>query len=970
MKGDTLTQTINRADALFAEGEQLFQQNNTSDFYALFEKASQLYLKVENWERYLWCQYRISIWLSVRNRIQEANQIGEKGLKLCYQKLSGPHELKAEFHYRLFYCNFYQHSYVKAEEQAQQTLEIAQELQLTALIVKAYNAIASTYVQRSKHIMGLVFLFKALPYTKFLSHKIENIHLYQTMGHIYFHLKQFYLARVYLERGISMCEKQFGSDYLLIANFVMMLGGIEVEEGDYDEGLKAFTKVIDFKQKYNIEDGELSTAFSVMGEIHIHKGNWQKARQYFERAIRIQKSINENNYNWFVKLYYRYARLHIENERLDEGKLLAKKAKDILPNNADIELAYVYLLEADIALLENELMLVVEYLDEANKCVKEIISIQKVENLSIQFDLYKRQLEVLRRLFTKYHSKDYLISAIQLFPKVYTLIENTRSTVHETLDQLNVNQTAANFYQNATDILYELYLIENNPSYLEEIFVISEKNKVHSLLSTIQNTEALQMTAIPEKELQQLQQLQSAISEYQTLLQQSQAEEIVFDQYAEELVNLQVEYHQLMASIEQNHPEYLHLKHQTHETTLKELQSQVAAQTAAIVYTLTQKNLYILCVLSEEVFLQQIRWTEEDILLIDSFIDEGILGMNRKEYVQKSHQLYQYLIAPVEKYLEKNAIQSLLIFPDNQLLELPFEVLLTQKTSFRTAYGDIPYLLKQYDIRYHYSATLRAYQQSRKTQRKELPPRFLGFAPVYDDAHFSTQETDALPVEATRDVSIRGRNYKALLYSEKEVSDIQASFQKKGWEAQTYLRAKANLPDFKKQVAEMPAKFIHIAAHGVSNQKKNVLGILFSPDKNSLQIAASATTSNIESTSIRQQTAIPSSNGILYAHELYQLKLKSDLVFLSCCESGVGKIAAGEGILSLNRGLLYAGVSNIVFTLFKIYDQTTAIFAHHFYDYLLNKEDNYSKALQYAKLQLIAEGLPPRYWGGFLLLGD
>ena len=84
----------------------------------------------------------------------------------------------------------------------------------------------------------------------------------------------------------------------------------------------------------------------------------------------------------------------------------------------------------------------------------------------------------------------------------------------------------------------------------------------------------------------------------------------------------------------------------------------------------------------------------------------------------------------------------------------------------------------------------------------------------------------------------------------------------------------------------------------------------------------------------------------------------------------MGKIAAGEGILSLNRGLLYAGVPNIVFTLFKIYDQKTAIFAHHFYDYLLNQTEDYAAALRYAKLQLLKENLPPRYWGGFLLLGD
>ncbi len=113
----------------------------------------------------------------------------------------------------------------------------------------------------------------------------------------------------------------------------------------------------------------------------------------------------------------------------------------------------------------------------------------------------------------------------------------------------------------------------------------------------------------------------------------------------------------------------------------------------------------------------------------------------------------------------------------------------------------------------------------------------------------------------------------------------------------------------------------------------------------------------------RQQTTSSPQSTILYAHELYQLKLKSDLVFLSCCESGVGKIAAREGILSLNRGLLYVGIPNIVFTLFKIYDPKTAIFAHHFYDYLLNQEDNYTEALRYAKLQLLKEDLPPRYWG-------
>ncbi len=315
----------------------------------------------------------------------------------------------------------------------------------------------------------------------------------------------------------------------------------------------------------------------------------------------------------------------------------------------------------------------------------------------------------------------------------------------------------------------------------------------------------------------------------------------------------------------------------------------------------------------------------------------------------------------------------MLILPDNRLLELPFEILLSQETSFKTAYSQMPYWMNQYEIRYHYSATLRQYQQNRKTASKKTPYRFLGFAPVYDETQFSSKTSEQLPLEATRDVSIQGKNYKALLYSEKEVSGIQASFEGKGWETESYLRSEANLEQFKEKVHQVPTKFIHIAAHGVSDKRKNILGILFSPSttsSNTLFDEKDIENPNpLQLRSLQQKTS-RGKNAILYAHELYQLKLQCDLVFMSCCESGVGKIAAGEGILSLNRGLLYAGVPNIVFTLFKIYDQKTAIFAHHFYDYLLNREDNYAAALQYAKLQLITENLPPKYWSGFLLLGN
>ena len=588
------------------------------------------------------------------------------------------------------------------------------------------------------------------------------------------------------------------------------------------------------------------------------------------------------------------------------------------------------------------------------------------------FNMYSRKSEILLRLFEESLDSFYVRQAYSLFATIHEFIDQNNSRIFQEDDRLIFYLDIHRFYQTAIKIKYELYVLENSNQLLEEIFYLSEKNKVHSLLYNIKQAEALQLSAIPAEKLQELQQLQSKINHHQTLLQKAdlEADSRTFDDNAEEFTQLQVEYHQLFQQIEKEHPEYLELKHQMPHISLSDLQSQLPHRTAAIAYTLTKEYVYIFCIHAQNISLQRIPLGADFQTQIDIFIGEGILGMNRKSFVQYGHQFYQLLIAPIEASLQPYDIQSLLILPDNQLLEMPFEILLSEKTSFRANYREMPFLLKRYQVHYHYSATLRQYQHNRKRFFKDLPPRLLGFAPVYDQEHFDSEESEELQEEATRDVTIRGKNYKALLYSEEEVKNIQTHFGKKGWEAEAFLRQEANLSKFKEKIGQLPAKYLHIAAHSVSNKQQNVLGILFSPESAASNISTDSSLVPTNAFNTREQSAASNSSSILYAHELYQLQLKSDLVFLSCCESGIGKIAAGEGILSLNRGLLYAGVSNIVFTLFKIYDQKTAVFTQHFYDYLLNREDNYAAALHYAKLQSLDENLPPKYWSGFLLLGE
>jgi CHAT domain-containing protein len=113
-----------------------------------------------------------------------------------------------------------------------------------------------------------------------------------------------------------------------------------------------------------------------------------------------------------------------------------------------------------------------------------------------------------------------------------------------------------------------------------------------------------------------------------------------------------------------------------------------------------------------------------------------------------------------------------------------------------------------------------------------------------------------------------------------------------------------------------------------------------------------------------------SEDNILYTGEIYNLKIKANLVVLSSCESGYGYLDASEGILGLNRAFMYSGVPNVVYSLWKVYDKVSADLMINFYDSVLDNQ-NYAAALRASKLKMLEEKATasPHYWGAFLFMG-
>ncbi|HEY0743610.1 MAG TPA: CHAT domain-containing tetratricopeptide repeat protein [Chryseosolibacter sp.] len=175
----------------------------------------------------------------------------------------------------------------------------------------------------------------------------------------------------------------------------------------------------------------------------------------------------------------------------------------------------------------------------------------------------------------------------------------------------------------------------------------------------------------------------------------------------------------------------------------------------------------------------------------------------------------------------------------------------------------------------------------------------------------------------------------------REVSSIENIF---GFRSTRFGAATAD--DFRKQAANF--KIIHLALHSLINDEKPMFSRL-----------------------VFTRTGDDNTHADITANELYSMQLNAEIAVLSACETGLGKLQRGEGMMSLSRAFMYAGVPSTVISLWKVPDQSASILMTKFYQFL--KEGHLKdEALQLAKLQFIKEHpemSQPFFWAGFIVNG-
>jgi CHAT domain-containing protein len=145
-------------------------------------------------------------------------------------------------------------------------------------------------------------------------------------------------------------------------------------------------------------------------------------------------------------------------------------------------------------------------------------------------------------------------------------------------------------------------------------------------------------------------------------------------------------------------------------------------------------------------------------------------------------------------------------------------------------------------------------------------------------------------------------------------------------------------------VQKMPqASIIHLATHGLLDDVRG-LG-------SAIALAPSGT-----------------DDGLLTAEEIFDLKLQANLVVLSACNTGFGRIT-GDGVIGLSRALISAGVPSVIVSLWAVPDAPTSELMQAFYQNLQNNPDK-AQALRQAMLTTMKTHPGPRNWAAFTLIGE
>lgn len=783
------------------------------------------------------------------------------------------------------------------------------------------------------------------------------IYEYNNLAATYGKLNDYDNALSYYKKAISLIKEAKIDDPREITHILYNIGLNYNEQGDITKAKKYFLKSIQLIKKTDLSESDLQENLinNCHSLIDCYSQNKDSTFYYFKILEDIHKS---NSYRLYFT-YQKYSLYFLRRHDLKKAKTYASKALEATikvygANNAEVSNRHVLL--ARVMFAQRKYNKAFEYLQQA----LDILSVdfsddQGLSNPTLEQVLEKSRLLNVLNVKMKYlnilYNQDYPLATQKDLYQTAKLATETIEAINRGIKSRKsqlfwLNQEAIPSFERAIQIALSIYKKTNNVDYLNEAFVLAERSKSMLMVSTFQENEAFNSGILPNDLVKKEQNLYKLLAETRKKhfdaklsldLEAIQVFDSLIFEYKDQMMTL-------LHKFELEYPEYFKLKYSFKSVDIKAVQDILDNKTTFIEYFEGAHNVYAFSITKKSASVQTIPRTDTYSQDIDAF-QSVLIGLEdaSKNTAKNYNSLIQTAYNFHQTFIPKNLSQNhkrLIIVPDGQLSYLPFEVFLTQEvpldvnqSNSEANFATLPYLIRDYKINYNYSATLWIEHLMRKATSKN--GQILALAPSYKNTTTPEWRSPYEKKLRTELVELPG--------AIRELSFLEWTF-----DGSFLAENNASETAFKNQALDYSV--LHFAVHGLVDTKN--------PEFSGLALA---------------EDNSKTEDNILYTYEIKQLGLNANLVVLSACETGIGKYQLGEGILSIGRDFMYAGVPSMLTTLWSLNDYSSSIIIEHFYTNLSAGMEK-DEAIRQAKLFYIDNynGLSthPALWACFVQVGD
>ncbi len=846
----------------------------------------------------------------------------------------------------------------KAMDYLKRSLALREELKDEEGIASSLNFIGLVELELRNSESAEAYFKKSLVLKERLGDKAGIVIIQSALGALQYHQSNYEEALGYYQKSLKAAEE--------VGNTIMQswifgsIGQAYHSLGQNSRALDSYQKSLELCKQTGAQS-QMAYILDLMGSVHYSQGNYEVAFEFHKKALHITETLKDKkgsaNSLWNLGSVY---------EMQEEyPKALEYYQKSLAIKDAVEDRYSISLLLNQIAVVQNKM----GNLDLAMKSLERSLAISEainnkhatIEALSslsgIQFEKgnYPEALDFADRsvrLAKTVGARPLLWRSLTNLSKAYNAMNDPVKAIHSLEDAIHIIETLRidvaggeqeqqRFFENKVTPYHMIvdFLIQKNEKETEA-FVYAERAKARALLDVLQSGRATITGAMTRAELQQEHELNRKLSSLNQQVHQArlsnQADEMRLKELTVSLEKARFNMEEFRSTIYASHPELKVQRGEVEVITTEKLNRLLPDSVGAFLeYVVTPEKTFLF-VISKTENETQVFTKVYTINVKRTDLSSRIYNFQRQmasrapQFRTEAAALHDLLIAPAEAILKTK--RNLVIVPDDVLWELPFQALLSSEGR---------YLLEDYSL--FYVPSLTVLNEMKNLKKKKTDSLSINLFAMGNPTLGTKTREQVTQV-------YRNANLDPLPEAEKEVRELEKLY---GDEQSTiYLGADAREDRIKNEAALY--NFIHLATHGLLNDS--------SPMYSQILLA---------------QSSGQEEDGLLEAWEILNLKLNADLVVLSACDTALGKVGRGEGMIGLTWALFVAGVPTTVVSQWTVDSGSTTELMIQFHRELRSKLSDSSSttpvpdALRVAALNLLRtdQYRHPFYWAPFVVIG-